>query len=189
MTRAESAYKYNHSEKRYACMRRHRYNRSEKGRIVFARYNATEKGKLRRERYERSAKGRARTARYEKTKARKMLKDLYQINPARRMNVRLASQKRRNGIPALRCDDCQTMCKGSSTIPAPSRYASDWGTCPPEHLVVNGDWVDWPSMSVNYTQRAQKGQFALSFKKSVAKSRACLAEFVSRVQAPKASSR
>ena len=55
----------------------------------------------------------------------------------------------------------------------------------PTHLCVNGDWVDWPSMSVKYTQRAQKGQFALSFKKSVAKSRACLAELVSRVQAPR----
>src|SRR5271169_4008739 len=55
----------------------------------------------------------------------------------------------------------------------------------PHVLVVNGDWVDWPSMSVKYTQRAQKGQFALSFKKSVAKSKACLAELVSRVQAPK----
>jgi len=55
----------------------------------------------------------------------------------------------------------------------------------PTHLVVNGDWVDWPSMSLKYTQRAQKGQFALSFKKSVAKSKACLAELVKRVQPPR----
>ena len=55
----------------------------------------------------------------------------------------------------------------------------------PTHLVVNGDWVDLPSMSLKYTQRAQKGRYALSFKKSIAHSRACLAELVSRVQAPK----
>ena len=55
----------------------------------------------------------------------------------------------------------------------------------PTHLVVDGDWVDWPGMSVKYVQRAQKDEFAISFKESIDRSRKQLAELVRRVEAPK----
>jgi hypothetical protein len=53
----------------------------------------------------------------------------------------------------------------------------------PDVLVSNGDFVDWPSMSVKYNQRAQKGQYALSFKKSIGQSRAKVVELAKRIPA------